>query len=644
MLLVAARLWARVILISLDGMGAEAYLRDPAAAELTSLRAFAAKGVRAQGLTAHFPSTTANSHAALYTGAWGDVNGITGNAILLSPRAEHTVFERGNGYRSDGLRAEPLWVAAARQSVPTVAVQVPQAYPFTAASTGGNPSTEREVTVQSGHWSSRFWPRRQRQPGLMKVPPVVVNGYQTRLIAPHTVLRKADVYGEPCRGMSGSGNEAKCFQWMAGPVTLHGRMEPDRGEYRTIAITTGRGAPVVARLAPLETEPPRQRELARHFSDGLWVEAGPESIPAVVYFRLFEMAPDGSDFLIYQSPIQELGVYLPADGKGETVRQLLREAGGFIGNGPGHGLMRGSFLLGRPAWKGGDGTAERRYLEAAELVTRQAIRHSRWFTRRFAPQLFLGYLNFPDEFEHNWKGLSAVDSRYLEFRKWGYAIVNRFVAAHVADVSPDDHLIFVSDHGMAAVTHEVAMHAVFRQARLLEVGSNGQPVPERTKALFLRNCVVLNTADWKAGIVPLRARANLMDQVTRALRSIQDPRTGRIVTRIYATGAEAARFGFGGPNGVDLCFDYLPGYVGNNTSEEPVVRRLAPPIGSHGFDPSRRDMHAIFIGAGPRLPKAETWPQMRAIDVAPLVADLLGIEPPAQARGRSPVFSRGTRP
>ena len=106
------RYW-RVFLISLDGLGYEAFHSDPAASELTAVRKIAAEGVEARGMTSHFPSTTANGHAAIWTGMWGDRNGISGNSMPALKRAEHTFLERVNGYRSDALRGQPLWVTAA---------------------------------------------------------------------------------------------------------------------------------------------------------------------------------------------------------------------------------------------------------------------------------------------------------------------------------------------------------------------------------------------------------------------------------------------------------------------------------------------------------------------------------------------------
>src|SRR5688572_19570117 len=127
----------RVILVSLDGMGTRLFLEDPVADQLPALAALRARGAMASGLVTHMPSTTANSHAALWTGAWGDVNGITSNEMPLPPRGERLASDRVSGYRSDGLRAEPIWVTTARQGVRTVTQQATQVYPLRDVVTGG---------------------------------------------------------------------------------------------------------------------------------------------------------------------------------------------------------------------------------------------------------------------------------------------------------------------------------------------------------------------------------------------------------------------------------------------------------------------------------------------------------------------------
>ena len=570
----------RVFLISLDGLGYQAFHEDPAGRELTAVNKLAAEGVQARGVTPHFPSTTANGHAAIWTGMWGDRNGIAGNSMPALPQAEHTFLDRINGYRSDALRAQPLWVTAAQQGVRTVGQQVTQAYPFTKLNTAAGA--------------------------------VVLNGYQTRLIADHMLLRRADVKPEPCQ--KASPRDAQCYAWTSGPVKLHGMLVRGGQPRFVIRAESGKSA-VEAAAAPLETEPPRTRALARHFSAGLHLARVTDAGPATLYFRLFEVT--ASDFLLYQSPIHELGVY-PA---GDLRDRLIREAGGFIGNGP------KAVPVGTPLYRGGDGTAERRQLEVVELVVRQFISHAEWLVRNVDPRLFIGYIPYPDEVEHNWKGVARQYPRYDAFRSWGYAAANRYVAAMSALRKPEDRMILVSDHGMAPVFKEVRINAAFQQAGLLNASAKGTIDPSKTKVMDIRNCLLVNTTDWKDGLVPPKDKARVIQQAVAVLERLRDPETSkRVITRIYTSPADAARFGYGGPNGADACFDYAPGYGGSDVLSTELVVKKDPPIGAHGFDPTRRDMEAVFIAAGSGIKRGSRMPKLRAIEVAPFVLKSLGLK------------------
>jgi hypothetical protein len=65
-----------------------------------------------------------------------------------------------------------------------------------------------------------------------------------------------------------------------------------------------------------------------------------------------------------------------------------------------------------------------------------------------------------------------------------------------------------------------------------------------------------------------------------------------------------------------------------------LARLFGRALGAHGYDPARHpDMHGIFVALGRGVPAGARLPRVRAIDVAPTVAALLGIEAPAQSEG-----------
>lgn len=103
-----------VVMLSWDGLRHDHPDLHSTEVPLPALARIAADGVRAQRLTPVFPSNTFPGHVSLATGTYPDRHGILDNVF----------FDRVKGvYRYDPdanwLDAEPLWIAAERQGVPT---------------------------------------------------------------------------------------------------------------------------------------------------------------------------------------------------------------------------------------------------------------------------------------------------------------------------------------------------------------------------------------------------------------------------------------------------------------------------------------------------------------------------------------------
>jgi len=406
LLLAPAAFADTVFVFSLDGLGHEVFRTAP----LPTLQRLAAKGAQADGMQPAFPSTTANSHAALWTGAYGDVSGITANSQPRLPRKDHTFRERNNGYRADQLTAEPIWVTAARQGVRTVVYEAPQVFPFGPANTH-----EKAITL---------------------------NGYQTRQVAPHQVLKRSDLK---------FASDAE-FQFQHGPIELRG----------TLTASGLRIGGIDVKAAPAESGLVGSRPLARYFSAGLYID---DPVPAVIYFRLFSYSND--DLLLYVSPVQEMGI-----SQGDA-RPLLREAGGFIGN-----SYQGPKL---DEWQA---------METTELLTRQNLAHTAWLQRHYQPGLFIGYLPVADELGHRYTGLrSAGDATAIRALAWGFGVIERWSQGIAKLVGRRDHLVLTADHGMTPVSKAVNVNEILRRA-----GLGGD-------AVHVYNSVLLNTADWKGGTV-----------------------------------------------------------------------------------------------------------------------------------------------
>jgi arylsulfatase A-like enzyme len=56
--------------------------------------------------------------------------------------------------------------------------------------------------------------------------------------------------------------------------------------------------------------------------------------------------------------------------------------------------------------------------------------------------------------------------------------------------------------------------------------------------------------------------------------------------------------------------------------------------GAHGFDPDLPDMGGIFFAMGLGITAGKKINNVHQLDIAPTVADILGIEAPAEAKNR----------
>jgi hypothetical protein len=558
----------RLLLVSLDGLGHQNLISGGPARELSIVR----RSGFLTGLQTAFPSKTATSHAAIFTGVWGDRNGIFSNATPLTPRAEHQVTETRVGFRSDSLQVEPLWVQTARRGWPTVAYQVTQAYPFTERSAGLS----------------------------LPQPPVVANAYQTQTFAPWRVIRQSDVRE----------TQPGVYEWIDGPVRLSLRRMPGGLE-----ITSG-PARVTVLLAPLEAEPPGRRPLARHFSAPLPLTVN--GLPTGAFFRLFELSP--VDFLLVRSSVHEFGL---SGGPPEAVGQLLLEAGPFVSNSPTSLYRRGQF----GAMLQPDSIAERRYLECAELMIRQLTRQMLWLDQRFQPRVFLGYYPWPDDMEHLWLSVSAYqpEKGIDRYRRWGYLAANQGLTELAGRFrARGDHRVWVSDHGMAPIHTNVSLGIALRDAGFLAADDRNRIVAAKTLAVPNSGCLYVNTVDWKDGVVPLPQRAQMIDRIQETLRKLVDPRTRQAVVReFYPREKWAEPFGWTGPNGPDLCVDLQPGYYPTESLRDGLFRREELPQGEHGFVPLRLEMRPIFAVSGHRANWIRRSHPQRTIDILPLLRSLL---------------------
>jgi predicted AlkP superfamily phosphohydrolase/phosphomutase len=599
------------VLVTIDGAAApviEDAIRRGVMPKLAKLRASGA--FSREGSLSSLPIKTPAGHAALYTGAWSDRNGIAGIDMSV-PGA--SVLTEVSGFSTEMLRAEPLWVTAARQGLHATVVSATQTWPF---------APFQEEKRFGGNYGWRL---------------TLFDGYEDRKTAPVAITGK-DVKPVPAAGWLGNlpahRGALKDFEITVAGTRLEGLAYDDPEDpvdgFDTLYVSTSKRAGTGVALKP---SPPR--ESAEGFQ-GLTVRTDAGSFG--LHLRLYALTPDGSDLLLVAAESSIIHSNRPV-----LEAAALRATGGFVGNGADDLYKDGA--LGPPIWRGGDGTAEARYLETAHLVERQFRRFMDFGLDATQWDVLVGYLPFPDEQLHLWYGYldpalrghdPGVAGRLAPFLDKSLALADAYVG-HLLERLPADAILAVgTDHGIGSANRTVNFNVALERAGLLTLTRDGAVDLHRTQALYFpgnSSYFLINRVGRKEGIVRPEEEPRVVEKLKAALRAILDPETDEpVVTAILDPADGSNEPAIGGPNGGDLYVDLAPGYYSSSALRGEVVTARRP-SGEHLFGPQRAELRGAFALTGPGVAKGGLLGPIRQIDIAPTLAVLLGIAPPAQSQG-----------
>jgi hypothetical protein len=632
----------RAIVVSFDALS-ESRLRssvDRAAAP--TFYSLFERGVCAAYARPAMPSLTAPSHASIWTGTWGNVSGVAANDQPILPRDEHPLTELGSGFSSAALRAEPLWITAG-----LTGMRVAGHHPTQAPAAPGYPpviTSERDTLLE--------WLQTRAADALARPNVHVLNGYNRELSRDLVLTERTHQPRTPVsrwRGLARLGRIGtphREIAWGVGRDSVFALFYGEEQTYTHVVVSAGdrdASAGVTARAVPADTSWPVGRPLARHFSEALEIPVEGSSVAAgrvVLRIRLFALAPDASSYLLYQPSLKVVASNHP-----RTAVEYGTAIGGWIGNSATSPYEREAFGTTVMAW--GDGTAEARYLETAELLTRQSMLGVEWLWQTQRPALLLDYFPLVDNFEHVVYGFvdstsphydARVGARVQELRRRAWALADLRLA-HLrglqrADGSSVTALFVSGDHGMRALWRRFRPNVALARAGLLVADTAGRIDLARTRALSPNGYwVTVNRMAWKGGIVPPAEEASALREAELALLAARGADGAPVVTRVFRA-AEHDSLGLGGPVGGDLYYEVAPGYSWTSSARGPVVDPTADADASHGFPSVSPDMYTVFCAEGVAFPPRRLGPA-RTIDVAPTVAEWLGIRPPPTAKGKS---------
>jgi predicted AlkP superfamily pyrophosphatase or phosphodiesterase len=238
-----------------------------------------------------------------------------------------------------------------------------------------------------------------------------------------------------------------------------------------------------------------------------------------------------------------------------------------------------------------------------EIRARFAIR----LLEKKHPALLTVYLSGLDTEEHASGPFSQKSNQTLERLD---TVVGDLRAAAEKAAPGRATVCVVSDHGFAAIQHDVNLYAAFREAGLISVNQAGK------------------IADWKAMPWPAGGSAAIMlaDPKDEAVRGrvkqlldtlASDPANGieRIVPADEINRA-------GGFPGAAFVVALQVGYEMAYALSPPLI---TPPsnLGMHGYLPERPEMRSSFFIVGPNIAKGRSVGEIDMRQIAPTVAAVL---------------------
>ena len=195
-----------------------------------------------------------------------------------------------------------------------------------------------------------------------------------------------------------------------------------------------------------------------------------------------------------------------------------------------------------------------------------------------------------------------------------HAIGDLVAAARKAE--PDLVVAIVSDHGFAAVQHDVNIKTAFVKAGLITI----DPVTQKVKDW--------KAMPWQAGgsaaiMLKNPADAAVEAQVASLLASLaSDPANG-IAAVIDAKEIDRR----GGGAEPSFWVDFRIGYQIGRELVSPLV--TAGTIkGTHGYFPTHKEMRATFMIDGPGIAKGKSLGEIDMRAIAPTLAEVLGVSLP----------------
>jgi predicted AlkP superfamily phosphohydrolase/phosphomutase len=602
----------KVLLIGLDSAVPGRWRRYAQAGDLPAGQRLLERGAFATACLPAFPTLTTTNWATIATGAWPGTHGVTdfnphrpGDWINASPQA----------FDARDVRAEFVWEAAVRAGLDSVVVNWP------------------------GAWPPRTWPP---EPG----PPV------TGAIA-------GDGAGELTL-VGGAGIELN--EWRIGLPHMDRRVAlaaeqrfstlpepgatrvvlPDAGVLLRLPLTFGEAysevltaVELVARVVRRESGPAlvvsdaSGRQLAG-LEPGEWsstltlkLRVKDEPVDGLLRLKLQDLDPEAGLLRLYVTDIcRRSWLEQPAG---------VLETSGFAGL-PTPGVGWDSL--------GSGGIDLDTFVELTAMATSWLGDVSMSLLESRPCELFGVHLHAVDSFYHlcarrlDPRANTAEEVRRYEAAECAiYRQLDDVVGRLVEVAGPRALVLLVSDHGAKPGGARVPLREILSRSGLLAdgegaAGGSGPIDWSRTLAAPQGSCYVRVNVSGRepGGIVAPADRERVRDDVMRAMLEYRDEASGLCPFTLVVTGEDAAELGLYGDGVGDVVYAVDQEFAEEHGQALPQDVREQ---GSWG-------MRCLCLLSGDGVSAGSTIDETVSLtDVAPTVCDALGIDPPAQAEGRS---------
>lgn len=365
----------------------------------------------------------------------------------------------------------------------------------------------------------------------------------------------------------------------------------------------------------------------------------------VFRFKLVELSPDGKRLRLYRSDA------FPADGRfcsnKKLGKKLVAESGPFI-----HSAMTCSLhCTGHLDWRTVDELMEdeaKWWAKSAHIAmeeTDSSLLVLHWHNLDSMGHSLVGKVD-PAGTDYDPKKAE----KYWDIIRNYYRAADRLVGGFMK-LFDNGETVFavISDHGMPANKKAVSLVNLFKKRGWIAITPDGKNVDWKKSRIFLnQNHLWINLKGRnQGGVVPSGAYKPLRSKVLSAMRDLKDRETGEHIFAFVLPREDAPMAGLWGDYIGDLVFCYNGGY---RWSGPEVLRmgeeRVIFPCGgsNHGpmiptYETEVSSVMAALILSGPGVKRGAQLPKQEqakicATDVAPTLAYLLGLEPPAQSEGR----------